>query len=132
VPSDNVEIVRRGIEAFNAGGVEGILPFIDPDFETTTPPDLAAEPGTYRGHEGIQEWFDSFDEVMEEIRWDPGEFRAVGDRVVVEFALRARGKSTGLDFGQQAVMVWTLRDGRAVQLTLHPTLDEALAAAERD
>ena len=132
MPRDNVEIVRRGIEAFNERGVEGILPFIDPEFETTTPPDLATEPGTYRGHDGVREWFDSFNDVMEEIRWDAGEFRAVGDRVVVEFALRARGKSTGLDFGQHAVMVWTLRDGRAIRLTLHPTLDEALAAAELD
>jgi ketosteroid isomerase-like protein len=129
--ADNVETVRRGFEAFNARGVEGILPLIDPDFEVTTPPDLAAEPSTYRGEEGVREWFDSFDEVMDQIRWDAREFHAVGDRVVVEFTLRARGKSTGLDFGQEAVMVWTLRDGRAVGISLHSTLDEALAAAER-
>ena len=132
MPEDNVEIVRGGFEAFNARGVEGILPLIDPDFEATTPPELAAEPSTYRGEEGVREWFDSFDEVMDEIRWDAREFHAVGDRVVVEFTLRARGESTGLDFGQEAVMVWTLRDGRAVGITLHPTLEEALAAAERD
>jgi ketosteroid isomerase-like protein len=132
VPVDNVEIVRGGFEAFNARGVEGIVPLIDPDFEATTPPNLAAEPSTYRGEEGIREWFDSFDEVMEEIRWEARRFHAVGDRVVVEFTLRARGRSTGLDFGQEAVMVWTLRDGKAVALTLHSTLDEALAAAEGD
>ena len=27
-------------------------------------------------------------------------------------------------------MVWELRDGKAVGVTLHPTFDEALAAAE--
>src|SRR5262249_6618520 len=120
-----------GFDAFNEGGVEGILPFIHPDFEATTPPELASEPDTYRGEDGIRRWFDSFDEVMEEIRWDSPRFQAVGDRVVVEFTLRARGKTTGLDFGQVAVMLWELRDGKAIGLQLFPTLDEALAAAEQ-
>ena len=126
---ENLEIVQRGFEAFNAQGVEGIIPFIDPDFEATTPPDLASEPDTYRGPDGIRRWFDSFFEVMDEIRWDAREFHEAGDKVVVEFTLRARGKTTGLSFGQEAVMVWTLRDGKAIRVDLFPTLDQALEAA---
>ena len=128
---ENLEIVQRGFEAFNAQGVEGIIPFIDPDFEATTPPDLASEPDTYRGPDGIRRWFNSFFEVMDEIRWDAREFHEAGDRVVVEFTLRARGKTTGLSFGQEAVMVWTLRDGKAVRVDLYSTLDEALEAAAK-
>jgi ketosteroid isomerase-like protein len=130
VSSENLESVRRGIEAFNEGGVEGIVPLIDPDFEATTPPNLASEPDTYRGPDGIRRWFDSFDEVMEEIRWDAHEFHEVGDRVVVEFTLRARGKTTGLDFGQDAVMVWELRGDKATRVELFETLEEAMAFAE--
>jgi ketosteroid isomerase-like protein len=52
--------------------------------------------------------------------------------VLVEFTLRARGKTTGLDFGQDAVMVWELRDGLAIRVSLYPTLDEALAAVEQE
>jgi ketosteroid isomerase-like protein len=126
--SQDTEIVRRGFEAFNRDSVEGILPFIHPEFEATTPPDLASEPDTYRGHDGVRRWFDSFREVMEEIRWDPRAFHEEGGRVVVEFTLRARGKTTGLDFGQEAVMVWELKDGKAVGLELYPTLEEARAA----
>ncbi len=127
--SDNLEIVQRGFDAFNERGVEGIIPFVDPEFEATTPPNLASEPDTYRGHEGIRRWFDSFYEVMDQIRWDASDFQQVGDKVVVEFTLRARGKTTALDFGQDAVMVWSLRDGKAIRLELFETLDEALAAA---
>ena len=129
MPSRNLEIVQRGFEAFNREGIEGIIPLIHPEFEATTPPDLASEPDTYRGPDGVRRWFQSFDEVMDQIRWDARGFRQVGDRVVVEFTLRARGKTTGLDFGQDAVMVWELRDGKAVRLDLYPTLDQALAAA---
>jgi ketosteroid isomerase-like protein len=124
-----IELVKQGMEDFNREGVAGILPLIDPCFEVTTPPELASEPDTYRGHEGIRRWFDSFDEVMEEIRWEPRAFHQVGERVVVEFTLRARGRSTGLAFGQEAVMVWEIRGGRAHSLELYPTLEEALEAA---
>ena len=126
---ENIETVRRGFAAFNESGVEGIIPFLDTDFVAITPPTLASEPDTYRGHDGTRRWFDSFYEVMEEIRWDPREFHEVGDRVVVEFTLRARGKTTGLDFGQDAVMLWELREGMGIRLELFQTLDEALAAA---
>lgn len=129
MPGENVDIVKDGFAAFNERGVDGILPFIHPEFEATTPPELASEPDTYRGADGVRRWFDSFDDVMEEIRWDSHRFHEVGDRVVVEFTLRARGKTTGLDFGQDAVMVWELRGGKAIGLQLFPTLDEALAAA---
>jgi ketosteroid isomerase-like protein len=132
VVSSNLEIVERGFEAFNEGGIDGILPFLHPEFEATTPPELATEPQTYRGHDGIRRWFDSFDEVMDEIRWNARDFHEVDGRVVVEFTLRARGKTTGLDFGQDAVMVWELRDGQAIRLSLHPTLDQALAAVEQE
>jgi ketosteroid isomerase-like protein len=132
VASSNLEIVERGFEAFNAEGIDGILPFIHPDFEATTPPDLATEPDTYRGHEGVRRWFSSFDEVMDEIRWDARGFREAGDLVLVEFTLRARGRTTGLDFGQEAVMVWQLRDRKAIRLYLYPTLEQAVAAVEQE
>lgn len=130
--NSNLEIVQRGMEAFNEQGIDGILPLIRPDFEATTPPELASEPDTYHGPDGLRRWFSSFDDVMDEIRWDARGFREVGDRVVVEFTLRARGKTTGLDFGQDAVMVWELRDGLAVRLSLYPTLEQALSALERE
>jgi ketosteroid isomerase-like protein len=130
VASENLEIVKRGFDAFNERGIAGIIPLIHSDFEATTPPSLASEPDTYRGPDGIRRWFDSFEEVMDEIRWEPHRFREVGDRVVVEFTLRARGKTTGLDFGQDAVMVWEIRDGMASRLDLFQSLDEALVAAE--
>jgi ketosteroid isomerase-like protein len=128
VGESNLEIVRRGFDAFNDHGVEGILPIIHPEFEATTPPELASEPDTYRGHEGVRRYFDSFYEVMDGIRWEPHSFEEVGQRVIVEFTLHARGKSTGLEFGQDAVQVWELRDGQAIGLDLYPTLEQARAA----
>ena len=126
---ENTEIVRRGFEDLAEGGVEALLPLIHPDFEMTTPPQLAAEPDTYRGPEGIRRYFDSFYEAMDEVSFEPTGFHEVGDRVVVETTLRARGRTTGLEAEQRVALVWELRDGRAVSLEAYAELDDALEAA---
>jgi ketosteroid isomerase-like protein len=127
--SDNVELVRSFIDTFNTGGVEGILPLIHPEFEATTPPELASEPDTYRGHEGVRRYFDSFYEAMDEIRWEAHSFQEIEERVIVDFTLHARGKTTGIDTELRAVQVWELRDGKVVGGEIHPTLEEAMSAA---
>ncbi len=129
--TESLEIVQTAFDAFNRDGVQGILPFIHQEFEATTPPSLASEPDTYRGHDGVRRWFDSFYEVMDGIRWDSHDFQPVGDRVVIDFTLRARGKTTGLDFGQDAAMVWSFRDGKVIRIELFESMDEAMEAAER-
>jgi ketosteroid isomerase-like protein len=126
---ENVEIIRRAYEALNSGGTEAFLHYMHPEFEGTTPPHLGAEPGTYRGHEGLRRYFDSFSEAMDDIRLEGNRFHDIADRVVVEMTLKARGKTTGIEVGQPLVQVWEIRDGQAFRLENFATLDEALEAA---
>jgi ketosteroid isomerase-like protein len=124
----NVELVRRGFEAMSNGGVEGMLPFVHPHFEVNTPASLAAEPDTYRGREGVRRWFDSFYEAVDEIRFEAHEYRAVGEKVVVPFTMRVRGRTTGIEAEQSAVQVWELREGKAFRMEIFATVDEAMEA----
>jgi ketosteroid isomerase-like protein len=110
--------------------VEALLPFLHPEFEVTTPANLAAEPDTYRGHEGVRRYFDSFYDAMDEVRFEPREFREAGGRVIVPVTLTARGRTTGIEARQEFVMTWTLRDGKALRVEAFATLEEALQAAE--
>lgn len=127
---ENVEIVRNAFDALERDGVEGLLPFIHPDFEGTTPPSLASEPGTYRGHEGVKRYFNSFYDAMDNLHFEGRKFTAVGDRVVVDMTLRATGRSTGIPVEQDGFSVWTLKDAKTIGLTVFPTRDEAMAAAQ--
>jgi ketosteroid isomerase-like protein len=129
VTEDNIALVRQGFEALREGGVEALLPFIHPEFEATTPAELAAEPDTYRGPEGIRRYFDSFYEAMDEVIFEPKDFIPVGDRVIVPMTLRARGRSTGIEVEQSVVQTWELRDGKALRVEVFATLDEARAAS---
>ena len=126
---DNIELVRTGFEALREGGVEALLPFIDPEFEVTTPPGLAAEPDTYRGPEGIRRYFESFYEAMDEVNFDAKEFIPVGGRVVVPITLRVRGRTTGIVAEQDVVQIWELRGEKAIRVDVFATLGEAMTAA---
>ena len=129
---DDIAVVRAGFEALSERGVEGLMPLIHPEFEVTTPPGLAAEPDTYRGPDGVRRYFDSFYDAMDEVRFEPREFRDAGGRVIVPTTLRARGRTTGIETQQELVMVWSLREGQAIRVETYGTLNEALdAAAER-
>jgi len=131
VSRDNVELMREGLEAFERDGVEALLDYIHPEFEVTTPPSLSVEPDTYRGHDGVRRYFDSFYEVMDEVRFVPEEFIEVGDRVVIPLQVVARGRETGIEATQRVFQVWSARDGKAIRVEIFPTREEAIAAAQR-
>lgn len=125
----NVELVRQGFEAMREGDVERLIPLIHPEFEATTRPDLAAEPDTYRGPEGIRRYFESFYEAMDRVSFVAHDFIAVGERVVVPVTLRARGRTTGIETEQQVVQIWDVKDEQAYRVEVYATLEEAMEAA---
>jgi hypothetical protein len=129
VPEENVEIVRRAYAALAEGGVEAMLAFVDPEFEVTTPPSLASEPDTFRGHDGVRRWFGAFDEGLENVYFEGREFLPAGDQVLIETVLHARGRTTGIDVEQRAFLLWTFRDGLAVKVEAFPEREAALEAA---
>jgi ketosteroid isomerase-like protein len=126
---ENVEIVRRGYAALAEQGVEAVLAFTDPEFESTTPSSLASEPDTYRGHEGVRRWLGSFGGAMEGVYLEGQEFTAAGDKVLVDTKLHARGRTTGIETEQRAFLVWTLRDGLVTGVETFAERGQALEAA---
>ncbi|MGH2952674.1 MAG: nuclear transport factor 2 family protein [Solirubrobacterales bacterium] len=128
--SENTRLVREGFDALDKGGPEALISLIADDFVVTTPPSLASEPDTYVGPEGVRRYFDSFYEAMDRIEFIPHSFEEVGERVLVDFTLRARGRSTGIEAEQRGFQLWHIRDGQAVRLELFPTEEEAREAAE--
>jgi ketosteroid isomerase-like protein len=124
-----IAIVRRAGEALVEDGVEGLLPFIHPEFESTIPPELSLEPATYRGVEGVRRYFDSFYEAVDEVRFEPEDYIPAAGRVVVPSRVVVRGRGSGAEASQHLVLVWAFRDHKVASITPFATLDEALAAA---
>jgi ketosteroid isomerase-like protein len=129
VAEADLDLVRRGFAALDAGGVEALIPLIDADFEFTTPAGLAAEPDTYRGADGLRRYFDSFYEAMEEVRFEPRRFEDLGEgKVMAPCTLKARGRSTGIETAQEVVIVWKVRDAKVAHLWVYADVEAARAA----
>jgi ketosteroid isomerase-like protein len=127
---DNVEIIRRGFETMQRDGWQTLFSLIDPEFELTTPPDLAMEPDTYRGEAGLRRYFEAFEDAMEDIQIVPeGEFLGAGEKVFVPFRLSARGRETGIEATQHAFQVWTMRAGKGLRVEIFASREQALEAA---
>jgi len=125
---ENVETVRQGFEAFNSGDIGRILEFTHPDFEAEVPPELSAEPDTYRGHDGVRRYFRSFEGALDEVHFQPERFWDVGQSVVVAVRLTAKGRQTAIRVEQRIAQVWTIHDGKALRVRTYPSLSEALEA----
>jgi ketosteroid isomerase-like protein len=126
---ENVEIVRSAYAALAEQGVEAMLAFTDPQFEATTPSSLASEPDTYRGHEGVRRYFGSFGDAMEGVQLEGQEFTSIGDKVLVDTRMRARGRTTGIEAEQRAFLVFTLREGLVTRMETFAEQGHAREAA---
>ena len=113
--SDNLDVIRQGYGAFGRGDINALLELFDEQINWVTPgpPELATS-GRRTGRQEVAEFFASVNKVFDIQRFQPKEFIAQGDRVVVlgdeTAGVRATGKLLELDW----VHVFTLRDGKVV------------------
>lgn len=113
----NVDILRRGYDAFNQGDIGAVMGLMDPDIEWEEPEvEGLPQRGTHRGAEDVanhvfgavaQNW-DGFQAV-------PEEFLDAGDRVVVLGQFGGAGKASGKPLDATFAHVWTMREGKAVR-----------------
>jgi ketosteroid isomerase-like protein len=122
------ETLRRVLEAFNSGDLGRILASTHQDFEGEVPPELSAEPDTYRGHDGMRRYFESFQDAMDEIRFRPERYWEIGESVVLAARITAKGRRTAIPVEQQVALIWTFRDGKALRVRAYASPSEAFAA----
>jgi len=127
----NVEILRRGYEAFARGDLGYVLEQLDPevDWHPAIAPILGVE--TVRGREAVRRFFtrDLF-EGFDQFRAEPLSFEDLGgDFVLVMVRYIGRGESSGIEMDQRFATLYELRDGKTVTMRDYPTKTEALEAA---
>ena len=125
---ENVEIVRRGYEAFNRGDIDGVVGFLAPDFEYVASGLVPGVGGVYRGAEGLRRFVETFWREFDDPRIEVHELVDAGDRVLASTTLRGHGKQSGADTNWGVCQVWTVRDGSAVRGQGFPSRAEALDA----
>jgi uncharacterized protein len=124
----NVDVVRAIYDRFRAGDQDGALALHDTQIEVHDRPQ-APDPQVYRGHEGVLEAVGVSQAAFAGLDMMPEEFIDAGDRVIVVFRFRGKGRESGVPIDERLAHVWTIRDGKAVRLHVHSGRDDALHAA---
>ena len=109
----NVTIVRQGYEAFGRGDIPGLLSVLDDGVTWVTPgPDDLPVAGARKGHDGVQQFFQALSGLVDIVRFEPKEFIAQGDRVVVIGDDTSRVKATGRTIEFRWVHAFTVLNGK--------------------
>jgi ketosteroid isomerase-like protein len=125
---DNVAVVRRLFELYADGGIEPTLEVMDEDIVIVIPPEVSAEPDTYRGHEGARRYFAGFRGMLEDVRYEAFELIPEGSHVLARARLAGRGVSSGLEVELQTGVVHTVEGGKITRIVPYPDLEAAREA----
>ena len=126
---ENVELVRRASWAWNDGGMDALLKYMDGDVEWHPFAD-SMEAGVYHGHDGVRDYLGRPAEIFEEARLEPLEVIDVDDERVIS-VIRVIGRSE--NFGEiDAEFAWLITigaNGKIVRVETFTDRAQALAAA---
>ena len=126
---ENVEIVRRALEAYQREGLDGYLRYFDPEIEWSTT-DTWIERATYRGHGGVRRYLGTMEAEFEDVRIEPVELiDAGGEQVVSSVRISGRGKGSGAPVELTLISIGSLRDGMVFRIRNYPDMAAALEAA---
>ena len=125
----NVELQHRVIDAFNRRDLDAYLALADHDLEFT-PYEVWVQGGQpYRGHVGVQSWWEETFEVLPNLKAEVYEVRDLGDRTFVRGCLRGEGAGSGAPIERTMWLVAEWRDRKMVWWGSFGSETEALEAA---
>jgi uncharacterized protein len=113
----NLELVQSAFAALgtnNMARFKGLLAD-DVTWSAPGPSDVLPFAGTHRGPDEVAEWWRRLGECEEAIRFEPKEFVAHEDNVVVWGDSEMRVRSTGKTLNAEWVQIYTLKDGKIVR-----------------
>jgi ketosteroid isomerase-like protein len=123
---ENVEIVRRGLEAFRDGDVEGALALGHPEMVSArVDPDGAV----FHGHEGLLRLMADWTEGFDEWSYRAEEYVDAGGQVVVHIKQWGTGAGSGARVEWDNWIVYAVEDGLITRVHIYSDRGQAYAAA---
>src|SRR5215211_434169 len=128
---ENVEVVRRSVDAFSGGDLDNWLAaYCADDIDYRAAEGALDDSGPMHGKDAVraylQDWLDMFDDFKSE----PIDLIKAGDdKVVAVTRISGRAKLSGVETDLTYAALYTIRDGRVVRGREFWTRDEALEAA---
>jgi ketosteroid isomerase-like protein len=111
---ENVRLVEAAYAAFQRGDIPGVLANFteDADWDTPGSADSIPHAGRRRGHAEITQFFSALAASENITHFEPREFIAKGDKVVVVGNYKGTVRATGRGYDVDWLQVFTARDGK--------------------
>ena len=111
---ENVESAKRKTEAFSRLDLDAYADTCTADYEWYSLLAGTVEgKQSFRGRQGIEEYFAELRDAWEELRLVPSEFRDLGDRVLLLRNLEGRGEGSGVQVESPFAAVIDYREGKS-------------------
>lgn len=112
---ENITIVQRAYQNFKNGDISSLLDLFSEDIDWHLP-EVEHLPfsGKHKGRDEVAGFFQSLAESQDVMMFNPQDFIAQGDKVVVLGDYSWRVRSTNREFMSDWAHVWTVKDGKLV------------------
>ena len=121
---ENVEIVKRGFEAYVRGDLAAAIANYDDDVVFNP-----AEESPIHGREAVLSYIRRWEEPWDDYELRVEEFIDAGDCVIVTIHVKARGVASGAEVDARSHQVHSVRDGKLIRMDEYLVREEALRAA---
>ncbi len=125
---ENVETLRRAMEAFNRRDTEAFSALLVDDAEIL-PARAALEGIVYRGPNAAFQYCRAVDERWSDLRWEIEGFRDAEDVVLAHGHIRGHGRDSGAELDARAGWVGRFRGALIENFQTHRDREQALEAA---
>jgi ketosteroid isomerase-like protein len=102
---------------------------MDEAIEMFGPPDVSGGDEAFRGRDGVRRGFSSWLGTWDSYRFEVRDLIDAGERVLASGWHTGRGRGSGVDVSEDFFVVWTVRSGRVVGLSMFRDRRAALEAA---
>ena len=130
--SQNVEIVRRAVEAWNERDAGSWLTYASPEIEWLPAGPAAVERAVYRGYDEVASGFESVWQTWERFQFEEFEIRDLGESVLWLGRLKMTGAASHVELDQEFAFWFALGAGKLARVQAFLAWAEALQAAGLD
>jgi ketosteroid isomerase-like protein len=123
----DLENVRRYLDAVNEGGLDALVPFLDPEIEYREDPKFP-QAAVYQGVDDVIAQWGEFFESFSDYRFETDELFSADGKVVVLGREIGHGAASGAPAERRTGWVYTLRDGKVARAEIFLDPDDAVAA----
>jgi hypothetical protein len=125
----NIDLVKQCYDAYQQGDIQRLLGCLADDIDWDLPV-IEAVPisGKRKGRDKVAEFFQTLAQTQEPRQFQPQEFIAQGDRVVVTGHYEWTVKATGIDYGCDWTHIFTVANGKIAKFKEYTDTHQAALA----